>query len=142
MISLFLDSVRRARRCQSGATAVEFAIVCLPLLLLAIGTVEFGRALYVRNNLAYAADVAARKVLIGQVPAASSEEEALAKLDAAARDAFGSGERDLLQVSVSKETVDGLEFRILSIRYPFTMFIPGMNDGPIGLVVTRRIPTG
>lgn len=36
--------LRRLFRSQSGATAVEFALVCLPLLLLVFGIIEFGRA--------------------------------------------------------------------------------------------------
>lgn len=127
-------------RSQSGAAAVEFAMVCLPMLLLALGIVEFGRALNVRNDLAYAADVAARMVLINKVEADDTDTEALAKLDPAARQAFTGGQRDLLQVSVTKEAVDGTTFRVLALRYPFTLLLPGMEDSPIALGVTLRVP--
>jgi Flp pilus assembly protein TadG len=135
-------SPRRAWRCQSGATAVEFALVCLPFLLLTLGIVEFGRAFFVQNNISYAADTAARRVLIGQVPAASSDANAAADLDSAVREAFGSGDPELLEITVGKETVDGIEFRTLSIRYPFTFLVPGLRDSPIALGLSRRIPIG
>ncbi|WP_163266827.1 TadE/TadG family type IV pilus assembly protein [Chelativorans alearense] len=126
---------------QSGAAAVEFAIVCLPLLLLCLGVVEFGRAFFVRNDLAYAADVAARKVLIGQIPLDASLSEATVALDGAVRGAFG-GDGNLLQVTVETETVDGVQYRTLSIRYPFTFLVPGVSDSPFALSVSRRIPAG
>lgn len=141
MISL-LKTCGRAWGCRSGATAVEFAILCLPLFLMALGLVEFGRALNLRNDLSYAADVAARKVLIGQIPAGSSESDVLAKLDAAVRGAFAAGDPNLLQVTVGKETVDGAVFRRLSIHYDFTLLLPGLKDGPIALELSRRIPLG
>ncbi|TIS55699.1 TadE/TadG family type IV pilus assembly protein [Mesorhizobium sp.] len=122
----------RACRCQSGTTAIEFATICLPLLLLTLGIVEFGRALNTRNDLSFAADFAARKVLIG--------ESSVSILETAVRAAFTGGEPELLQVSVGTETVDGIEFRTLAIRYPFTLLIPGLHDGRIGLSVSRRIP--
>jgi Flp pilus assembly protein TadG len=141
MIAALL-SFRRAWRCQSGATAVEFALVCLPLFLLSLGIVEFGRAFFVRNDISYAADVAARKVLIGQIPASSSDSEAAASLDTAVREAFGSGDPALLEVVVGKETVDGVVFRVLSISYPFSLFVPGLSESPIALGLSRRIPIG
>ncbi|TIU23851.1 MAG: pilus assembly protein, partial [Mesorhizobium sp.] len=112
------------------------------LLLLSLGIVEFGRAFFVRNDLSYAADIAARKVLIGQIPATASESDASAALNSAVRGAFESGDPDLLQVSMKTETVDGVTFRVLSIRYPFTLLLPELSDSPIALGVSRRIPVG
>ena len=132
-------SFRRFATSRSGATAVEFAIVCLPLFLVSLGIVEFGRALFVRNDLAYVADVAARKVLIGQLPVSSSAAEIAAGLESTVRAAF-DGDPDLLQVTVSGETINGIQFHVLSIRYPFTFLIPGLRDSPFALSVMRRIP--
>lgn len=141
-MNVYLGLFHRFRRSVSGAAAVEFAIVCLPLLLLCLGIVEFGRAFLVRNDLAYAADVAARKVLIAQIPASATESEAQAGLENAVKGAFDGGDPTLLQVAVTKETIDGVAYRILSIRYPFALVLPGFSDGSIALSVTRRIPIG
>lgn len=135
-------TARRAWRGQSGATAVEFALVCFPLLLLVLGIVEFGRALYVRNDLSHAADVAARKVLIGQVARDATDSEAQTKIESAVRDHFDSGDPLQLHVTVGKVTDDGTDFRVLTIRYPLTLLLPGSTATSINLQLTRRIPMG
>jgi Flp pilus assembly protein TadG len=53
-------AVIRLARDQSAATAVEFAIVVGPLILLLFGIMEFGRALWLLNALHYASEEAAR----------------------------------------------------------------------------------
>ncbi|MFC3162903.1 TadE/TadG family type IV pilus assembly protein [Ciceribacter thiooxidans] len=132
----------RVRQCQSGATAVEFALVGLPLFLLILGVVEFGRAFFLQNDLSYAADVAARQVLIGQVGPNLSETDATAKLDNAVRANFRSGDPALLQVMTARETVNGSDFRVLTLRYPFTFLLPDLVDTPITIGLSRRIPIG
>ena len=37
--------------CRSGATALEFAIVSLFLVLTSIGVIDFGSGLYLRNEI-------------------------------------------------------------------------------------------
>ena len=49
---------RRSVRCDSGVTAIEFAFVGLLAISLILGIIEFGRALFIRNELAFAADIA------------------------------------------------------------------------------------
>ncbi len=135
-------TLHRAWRSQSGATAVEFALVCLPLFLLVLGVIEFGRAFYVRNDLSYAADVAARQVLIGKIARDAPDSEAQTKLASAVRDNFDGGDPGLLEIAVTKQTVDGIDFRVLSIRYPFAFFLPGLAEAPFSLALSRRIPIG
>ncbi len=137
-----LSCLGRARRCQSGATAVEFALVGLPLFLLILGVVEFGRAFFLQNDLSYVADVAARQILIGQVGQSLSETDAAARLDDAVRANFRSGDPALLQVTTEKETVNGSDFRVLTLRYPFTFLLPDLIDTPITIGLSRRIPIG
>jgi Flp pilus assembly protein TadG len=55
-----LGSVIRLARDQSAATAVEFAIILGPLILLLFGIIEFGRALWLLNALHYSSEEAAR----------------------------------------------------------------------------------
>jgi len=137
-----LGTARRAWQGQSGATAVEFALVCFPLLLLVLGIAEFGRALYVRNDLSHAADVAARKVLIGQIARDATESEAQTKIESVVRDHFDSGDALQLQITVGKVSENGVDFRVLTIRYPLTLLLPGSTATPIKLQMTRRIPIG
>jgi Flp pilus assembly protein TadG len=56
----------------SGATAVEFALVLLPLLVLLLGTIEFGRALWAREALHSVATASARCMGVLQEACAQS----------------------------------------------------------------------
>lgn len=129
-------------RCRSGATAVEFGMILLPLLLLVIGTMEFGRAFFIRNGLSYAADVAARDIMIGKVPAAATDTEAKAILEPKVVAAFDPGNPDLVQFDVGRVTVDGATYRVLTVSYPFNLVTPGLFDAPLRLDTTRRVPAG
>ena len=55
-----LTAVIRLAHDQRAATAVEFAIVVGPLILLLVGIMECGRALWLLNALHYASEEAAR----------------------------------------------------------------------------------
>jgi len=52
--------LRRFRRAEGGAAALEFAVVLAPLLLLIFGVFEFGRLLWVREALQETATAGAR----------------------------------------------------------------------------------
>lgn len=55
---------KRARDGERGVVAVEFAMVIPLLLLLLLGVIDFGRAMYVKNSLVYAASQGARVAAI------------------------------------------------------------------------------
>src|SRR5918995_755953 len=59
-----LRYMRTTRRCERGAAAVELALVVLPLLLLLLGIVEFGRVFYTQLRLQQAAQQAARQIAL------------------------------------------------------------------------------
>lgn len=128
-----MGTLRRLRRCRSGATALEFAIVSLFLVLVAIGVIDFGRGFHVRSNMSHAADVGARSLLIDASASDST-------LESAVRGAFSGPDPELLEVAVSSETVGGTDYRVLTIGYPLSLHIPGMESSPIDLSVSRRIP--
>lgn len=48
---MIVTDARKFRRDQRGASALEFALVALPFLLLVIGTIEYGRFLWTRQAL-------------------------------------------------------------------------------------------
>lgn len=123
------------KRCQRGAAAVEFAIVSGVLVMLLIAIVDFGRTLYVKNQLSFLADQAARTVLVQ--PAITN-----AALEAELRDDFNAGDPSDLTVTISTEVVGTNTFRVLSIDYPVTLFVPNLASSVLDLNVTRRVPTG
>ena len=128
-----MGRLRILARGEAGASALEFAIVASALIVLAVGLVEFGRALHVRNELSFAADFAARAILTH--PERSNDE-----LEAEVRSALTSSEAERLEISVETETVDGASFRTVALSYPFTLLIPTLRSEPISMSIERRVP--
>ena len=119
-------------RCQKGGVAIEFAFVSMGLIMLGLGTLEFGRALQMHNELSFAADVGVREFL---------RDDSISNdtLEAKVRAAFDTSHPDLLAVTVGTETVDGVEFRTLALTYPVTLIVPVISND-IVLNVERRAP--
>ena len=55
-------------RDQRGVTAIEFAITLPLLILIVLGTLEFGRALKARNEMSHALSKAARVINLDSKP--------------------------------------------------------------------------
>lgn len=128
---LWRPRAARFRADEEGGVAIEFAIVSMALVLLSLGTLEFGRALEVRNQLAYVADIGAREILKdGGADAADVE--------AIVREAFNASSPELLQVQI--DPVDAEGFRTVSLSYPFVLLIPTLYSGAIMLNTSERVP--
>lgn len=127
--------IQRFRGCNRGAAAVEFAIVGTVLITLCIGTIDFGRTLYVKNQISALADQAARKILL-------EPNIAGATLEAELRDDFSAGNPSHLSVEVATETAGGTNYRVITVGFPMTLFVPGLSSDAISLSVTRRVPAG
>ena len=121
--------------CTRGAAAIEFAIISMVLIGLTIGIIDFGRTLYVKNQISSLADQAVRKVLID--PAIAS-----ATLESELREDFYAGDADSLSVDITSESVGGISYRIVTVGFPMTLFVPGLSSDAISLSVTRRVPAG
>lgn len=61
-----IAALRRFARAERGATAVEFAIIALPFLVLLFGIIELGMVFMVSTTLQNATDNAARQIRTGQ----------------------------------------------------------------------------
>lgn len=130
-----MPSFRKLLRSESGAAAVEFAIISVVFISMLVATVDFGRTLYVKNQLSFLADQATRSVLIN--PAITT-----VALETALKDDFNAGNPADLTITVNDDTVDGNNFKVLNISYPMTLFIPILTSKALQLDVTRRVPTG
>ncbi|MER0238396.1 TadE/TadG family type IV pilus assembly protein [Fulvimarina sp. MAC8] len=119
---------------EKGATAIEFALILFPMLLLFLGTFEFARALQTNNNLSYAAGLASRAILTDN---AITEDALSAKI----RNAFVGGDPDRLTIAYASEVSGGVTFREMTLSYPFDFVISAVSSKPITLSVTRRVPT-
>lgn len=124
----WMRAARRLRRCDAGAVAIEFAIISLVMILVCLAVIEFGRGLYVRNQLSYVADYAARMILL-DIPDSD--------LEAEIRERFHGGAPERLEIALPP-VEDG--FRAIQLSYPFTLLIPGVVGEPITVSVERRVP--
>lgn len=71
-----IEELRRFARAREGATAVEFAIIAIPMLLMLFGMLELGLVLLVATTLDTATDFASRNIRTGifQTTTAGTEE--------------------------------------------------------------------
>ena len=125
--------IARLKRSESGTVAVEFALVGLVAITLFLGIVEFGRSLYMRNAIYFAMDLGSRKIMTNATVANSDVETAI-------RAAVAFGESSELLITFGTESVNGVAFRTILIRYPITLLIPGLTNGAFMLTVNRRVP--
>lgn len=66
------DILRQFVRHQGGASALEFALVSVPLLLIIVGTVEYGRALWTQQAMQSLAISTARCIGVQQTQCTNS----------------------------------------------------------------------
>lgn len=66
LVATTIAFIHRFARARRGATAVEFALISIPLLLLMFGILELGLILLVTSTLDTATDYAARNVRTGE----------------------------------------------------------------------------
>lgn len=127
--------IARLRRADSGAVAIEFAVVAMAAIAIFLGMIEFGRALYMRNEMSYAADHAARKILTDPTVTDDEVEKSL-------RDAITFGSSENLKISFAIESVEMDSFRTLQVNYPLTLLIPNLTNNTFMLTIARRVPLG
>lgn len=125
--------LRRFAAARGGTTAVEFALVALPLIMLLAGTMMVGVALYMRSDLAYAADRAVRVLLL-------DPDAGAAEATATVRDAVTGPAADAVEVRLEAADAAAGTLRSLTVSFPMTLSIPGLPASEITLQVTRALP--
>ena len=127
-----MSPVRRLFRREDGTAAIEFALIGMLLIGVSVGTIEIGRALFLYNELAHAADRAARLLLI-------NPDILLSDLrDQVRDDELLTG---LSALDLDVEEIDsGSSFRTVELSYEFTPMISGLTIGPLTLSADRRVP--
>lgn len=127
--------LRRYRRCTAGTTAIEFALVAPVAILLCLSILEAGRAVYLRNELAYAVDLGARRVLLDP---AIAEQEVLDTV----RAGLTPANRGQTGIETQIITDGPQEYRLVRASTPFAFIVPFVQEGAISLSVHRRVPLG
>ena len=134
MIGLVLREFWRRTR---GASAVEFALVVIPLLLLLMGTIEFGRLLWTRQAMQSLAISAARCMGVRQTTCSnagiydSGNTTAYILQGASALGVELSTANIVLNANASCQGVPG--FSTITIAYTYKtivpLLIPSLSDG-------------
>jgi Flp pilus assembly protein TadG len=132
---------RRFQRGAEGASAVEFALVVAPLLLLLVGTIEFGRLLWTRQAMLSLAVSAARCMGVGQ--AACSDSGAYSAGDTRTFIVQGAAALGVdlaaadIALSNSASCGNVADFSTVTISYKFksiaASLLPSLSDAPLGV---------
>jgi len=127
---------RRLGRCEKGVAAIEFAFIGMVIIMLAFGSVEFGRAFYLRNKLSHAVDLAARAILVKPDTGNDAlEAEILAAFD---------DEHEVPSVTItSGSTGSGttlVSFKTVDASVTFRSLVPELISGGIVMRISRRVP--
>jgi Flp pilus assembly protein TadG len=120
----------RLARDRSGATAVEFGLVAVPLLGLIFGVAEFGRAYWTSETLQQAAIATARCMGLRAAPCATSSAYDAAKTTAYAARAAARWSTALPSASIAlnpSATCGGVaNFSQVTLTTTFTTLAPAL----------------
>lgn len=124
--------IRQFSNDTRGATAVEFALILVPLILLIFGLIEFGRAIHVRNAMDNAIDHGQRMIIID--PSVSTPD-----LTTRIRQNFAAGDAQALAVSVTDTTSSGTNYRLINLTYNIELLLPFTLGRDIELQMNRQV---
>ena len=132
---------------RSGASAVEFALVVFPLMLVIFGVVEFGRAMWTREALQETAIAGARCLGVLNSNCATGRAYSASATTAYVQTVARAWGIDLPGTSVSLDrnaTCAGVSgFSSVSINYTFQTVTPGLLgplSGGVPLSATACFP--
>lgn len=108
-------------RDRVGGSALEFALVALPFLLLLLGTVEIARLAFFQNALSNATTAASRLLMIDPDATAGELKQYISTR-------VLTLEPDRLAVTFSDTTAGSVTYRTLETTYDFDLMVPKLFD--------------
>lgn len=120
-------AVSRARRGDEGASAVEFAIVAIVLIMLLTGIVQFGYTFFQYLEIVHAAREGARWASLSLDEGTVSDPDSVRGRVAAAAPGLSPGLTDD-QIAISQTTVDGQQAVTVRVQYTSPVFMPLIGD--------------
>lgn len=123
----------RFLKSKSGTTAVEFALILLPLMLLLFGVFEFSRMVNIKNNMIFSANAAERVLSMNH--RGRHAHELCLEAEAIMRRSFIGGDPGRLNVFVDE--LDG--YLMLTAKYDTNLLVPVLNFGGPSFEIRRRI---
>lgn len=142
--------MRPVRRPERGASAVEFALVLIPLLIIVFGLIQYGMYFYSAQTGSNTVNSAARQLSVGNCDTDSELNNFVdARLGAAAAGAATvtrtyydtDGITALPDQTPAKAVVGGtvkmtLEFPTVNLNFPF---VPFLDDPKVSRTVVARV---
>jgi Flp pilus assembly pilin Flp len=112
-----------------GSTAVEFALIAVPFLLLIFGVVESGRMIWTMNGIRYAIEETSRYASINlDAPVQELYDYAEVNLEGMLI------ESDPLQLTTSTWTSNGTDFVEVQARYEYATMFSALLPNEYGIV--------
>jgi len=112
-----------------GATALEFALISIPMILFFVGIMEFGRAVYSQHMLSFATERAARAVYLNN-GIGNDSLHSIIRAETAVLD------QEKLIITLSELSNEGQPIKRIDLRYEFTFLVP--NFLPSGITIEHR----
>lgn len=128
--------LRRFLLGTSGAAALEFALIAMPLVMFTFGITEIGRAMFMQQSLSAATDIAARMLYI-------NPNTPVADLRTAVLDELFLGDPARLTVTRDAATVVSgtTSFKAVNlvVSYDFVSVVPGIITGQFTMHYERQV---
>jgi Flp pilus assembly protein TadG len=119
--------------CRKGSVAVEFALIIPVALMIFIGIIEVGRAMWVRASLQFVAEEGARYMMVHQ-------NASDAELSAFALDKLVGVDHASVDLSLVRETVDTTDFVAIKATVEFRYVASLIGAEPFILTGSSRAP--
>ena len=125
--------LRRFRRAEAGAVAVEFAFVIPVFVVFCLGIIEVGRAMWIRNSIQTATEEAGRFAMAHTTATDAT-------LVSHAEDYFDAVGADEPVFVVAHDTVGGVNFVTVSGTYTFNSMFSFIDIFDVTLDGQSRVP--
>jgi Flp pilus assembly protein TadG len=125
--------LRKIRRDESGAAAVEFAFVAPVAILMMFAVIESGRLMFTQNELKASLSTAAREWMINP-DASNSQVQAAFCAHVVLVDCAET------TFTITSQTVSGQTWRVMTASTLFNSPLAGLLPLPSSLTQTQRVP--
>ncbi len=120
--------------CLRGATAVEFALVAPVFLVFLLGTIEAGRALWIKSSMQFAVEETTRFAMVNTGATTSAlETMALSKIP-------GLNVAPAITFTATSSSSGGKNYMKVSASYDFKAVVPLVNALTITLTASSKVP--
>ncbi len=135
------------RRDEGGATAVEFALVLVPMLVIVFGLIQYGLYFYSAQTGSNTVNATARQLSVGNCQASGALQSFVdgrlgaastgpADVDPTYFNVDGTEAASLADVTIGGTLTLTIEFPTIDLNFPF---VPFLNDAKVSRTVQARV---